>query len=620
MLILRSVARLLEDVLAKEKQALAASTPPPDAFVKLDHDKFLNIYLQLLRRIYGMETSQQPRPVEDQRSDGESCSGTSRAHSPSPSRAAYDHRIRDQYLLLLEIVALLMEANGRDMVRFDALFGWDVLETGIVRSCDVGDLSLHLDFDVSPLDVVDMCTWMLKEYTVTAVEQDVAAQRSSPEKNDRSRCSSRASRCSVEHIIPVEPPVAPMTRCMRVLAAVTSTDPTSLPSSPSMSSASLAHDDVVFPSLDGGLGSAASPPSTAACASTADSGVVQLEHGHPLYWGLCSKIVGMFSMLFRHDHGKEDMEVAEMLRSTFCNNDGFEMLMNLLRHAANRRHLLPPGFMVKILTTLVDLVSCSDATKLYVCDTIGLDRVLAYLRDTGMLAERASWELLVHLAVATRSPWSFSALFRGKTLVARDDGFCGVDPDSDSMRNLMDVASDCASGSNITNAISETVQRCIQDIVTPHILFDAPLRPCAGRTFDINVIPLHTAGLHTRSGSDVTKTTDQSQSSPGILPRNGRFLRHHRSQGSIGAFAPITCEDTKTVRPSASAMFLRPLTNLVSQVTSGVTSGSTVIVDGAGRSHSKRRSHDRKSSQDRREVKGLDMRLPAHISVSQKGI
>ncbi|CAG8465264.1 5713_t:CDS:2 [Paraglomus occultum] len=154
-IILRSVSRLLVDTLSRQN--------------KLDN-KLLDIYIQLLRRIYSINEDNEDLKT----TNGNIHEGTDYTPRDDLERLL----MTEQHLLVLQILGLLVDLTGRDMDLFDSLQGFETLNDVIIRSVvytphelagatDTGiDNRRHDEPMAEDVMVADMALWLVREYIV----------------------------------------------------------------------------------------------------------------------------------------------------------------------------------------------------------------------------------------------------------------------------------------------------------------------------------------------------------------------------------------------------------------------------------------------------------------------
>ncbi len=346
----------------------------------------------------------------------------------------YEHSIRDQYLLLLESLAFIVELTDRNMELFTDLAGWETVYQSIVQACDcpIYDFLDASSCESSPLDIVEFGIWMLLEYSLncalyqendlkevtpwimklldTSFLTDAGSTEQSNIENDsgiddsfndktRLHASKKSKNCIFPHII------------LKTLSAIT-------------------HRLVPDPS-DG---------EQAKLCSRIDEVKTILKNAH-----LLEKLISILSLL-------EKIQQIHFDRLPLISNNDI-------------------GF--GAIAVLTAMARFSNHTKDYLLQDLGYDLILEKLK-AGMKGDLAREPSLWYFAleVATTYPENHGSclsdllMSQGFQLEMEGNSFIDSDTLSEPYSRIVAVHG---------QALSDTTLRCIQDVNTPRLLYEKPV-------------------------------------------------------------------------------------------------------------------------------------------------
>ncbi|KAI8051498.1 hypothetical protein BDF22DRAFT_744509 [Syncephalis plumigaleata] len=151
-MVLRSVGRLLTDQLGRQNGV---------------ESKFLNIYLQLLRRSYHMTDSMLDADESSNATELPEHSMTIDLRHLAAIDPVQRVMAQEQYLSLLQIVGILIEATGRDMELLKVDQGFQILHDAVALStviCWKANQEEEVEYDADHERLIcDMAMWLLRE-------------------------------------------------------------------------------------------------------------------------------------------------------------------------------------------------------------------------------------------------------------------------------------------------------------------------------------------------------------------------------------------------------------------------------------------------------------------------
>ncbi|KAI9596475.1 hypothetical protein BDF19DRAFT_421513 [Syncephalis fuscata] len=157
-MILRSVGRLLTDQLCRQNAV---------------EPRFLNIYLQLLRRAYHLKDSVSDTDENPNVAELLEHSMLINPHDMQTIESTRRAMVQEQYLALLQIIGMLIEATGRDMELVKVNQGFQILHDAVALSTTLcwkipqnndSNAPFELDYDHEYERLVcDMAMWLLRE-------------------------------------------------------------------------------------------------------------------------------------------------------------------------------------------------------------------------------------------------------------------------------------------------------------------------------------------------------------------------------------------------------------------------------------------------------------------------
>ncbi|KAK9728054.1 hypothetical protein K7432_001370 [Basidiobolus ranarum] len=166
-LIMKSVSRLLSDLVCR---------------LQVVDEKYLNIYLQLLRCVYQAVEN----PMYSKVPAADSSITTEFSIRFKTEDIQYTLIIvREQYMLLYQIIGLLMDANSRNLELFDIMQGFEILNDSIMftsicpyllSNCAAEDYSAEVfesvrrDVEEGEKILADTGLWLMRDYLICCVE------------------------------------------------------------------------------------------------------------------------------------------------------------------------------------------------------------------------------------------------------------------------------------------------------------------------------------------------------------------------------------------------------------------------------------------------------------------